>query len=101
MGCGFHATNAGPVCKVEGTQLVRVMLSSSNMVYFKDSVLDVAPGAKVVGVITGNDIKVVGAELAHLLDVAKAGDPNTRIFSNNMLQGVGQPLVDELSSSPA
>lgn len=100
VGCGFHATNAGPVCKVEGTQLVRVMLASSNMVYFKDSVLDVAPGAKVLGVITGNDIKVVGADLKHLLDIKEGGEQTRVIFSSNMLQGVGQPLVDELSKQP-
>lgn len=97
VGCGFHATNAGPVCRVEGTQLVRVMLASSNMVYFKDSVLEVAPGAKVAGVITGNDIKVVGADLKHLLDMERAGAETRVIFSNNLLQGVRRPLIDEIS----
>jgi hypothetical protein len=100
VGCGFHATNAGPVCKVEGTQLVRVMLASSNMVYFANSVLEVAPGAKVAGVITGNDIKVVGADLTHLLNVGQAGPETRVIFSNNMLQGVRQPLIDELTTQP-
>lgn len=76
------------------------MLASSNMVYFKDSVLDVAPGAKVAGVITGNDIKVVGADLAHLLNVGKAGAETRVIFSNNLLQGVRQPLIDELTTQP-
>ena len=100
VGCGFHATNAGPVCRVEGTQLVRVMLSSSNMVYFRGSVLEIAPGAKVAGVITGNDIKVVGADLKHLLDVGQAGAGTRVIFSNNLLQGVRQPLIDELATQP-
>ncbi|MHB8974294.1 MAG: glycosyl hydrolase family 28-related protein [Pirellulaceae bacterium] len=100
VGCGFHATNAGPVCRIEGTQLVRMMLASSNMVYFKDSVLEVAPGAKVAGVITGNDIKVVGADLTHLLDMEHAGAETRVIFSNNMLQGVRQPLIDEISGQP-
>lgn len=97
VGCGFHATNAGPVCRVEGTQLVRVMLGSSHMVYFTGSVLEVAPGAKVAGVITGNDIQVVGADLKHLLDVAHAAADTRVIFSNNMLQGVRQSLIDELA----
>ena len=97
VGCGFHATNSGPVCRIEGNQLVRVMMASSNMVYFRDSVMTVKPGAKVLAVITGNDIKVVGAELKHLLDLGRSDAETRVIFSSNMLQGVGQPLIDELS----
>lgn len=100
VGCGLHATNAGPICRVEGNQLVRVMLASSNMVYFKNSVLSVSPGGKVLAVITGNDIKVVGAQLDHLLDLGRADAETRAIFSSNMLQGVGQPLLDELSKQP-
>jgi hypothetical protein len=100
VGCGFHGGMTCPVVKVEGTQLVRVMLSSSNMVYFNKSIMSVAPGAKVAAVMTGNDIKVMTSDIQHLLDVEKA-DPQTRvIFSNNLIQGVQQSLVDELPKLP-
>ncbi len=100
VGCGLHATNAGPICRVEGKQLVRVMLASSNMVYFKDSVMQVAPDSKVLAVVTGNDIRVVGARLKHLLDIERAGADTRAIFSNNMLQGVEQSLLDDLARQP-
>ena len=100
VGCGLHATNSGPICRVEASQLVRVMLASSNMVYFKDSVMEVAPGGKVLAVVTGNDIKVAGAKLERLLDLTNAAKETRAIFSNNMLQGVEQPLLDELTEQP-
>lgn len=100
VGCGLHATNAGPICLVEGNQLVRVMLGSCNMVYFKNSVMEIAPSGKVLAVITGNDIKVVGARLDHLLDIEHAGAETRAVFSNNMIQGVEQPLLDELTKRP-
>lgn len=108
VGCGFHARGAGPICRVEGTQLVRVTLASSHMVYFRDAVMKVDSGAKVLGIITGNDIMLHGTNLSsgtpenqdtHLVDIRKAGEGSHIIFSDNMLHGVRAGLVDELSQS--
>jgi len=110
VGCGFHAKNSGPVCRVEGDQVVRVMLASSHMVYFRDSVLDVAEGAKVLATITGNDIMCWGspdlsvgrvdAEHAHLIDFSRADPSCNAIFSSNMIHGARPELVDELADMP-
>ncbi|MHB0998882.1 MAG: glycosyl hydrolase family 28-related protein [Armatimonadota bacterium] len=106
VGCGFHARGAGPVCRVEGTQLVRVTLASSHMVYFKDAVMQIAPGAKALGIITGNDIMLYGTNLSsaasgnidlHLVDIDSADTESRVIFSDNMIHGVNPRLVDELS----
>lgn len=110
VGCGFHARSKGPVCRVEGNQLVRVILASSNMVYFAHAVLDVAEGARVLATITGNDIMCWGApglstgtvedDLGHLVDLTRAGPSCNVIFSDNMLHGADPRLVDDLAGMP-
>jgi len=110
QGCGFHALSKGPICRVEGNQLVRVILASSNMVYFAHAVLDVAEGAKVLATITGNDIMAwsspglaVGTPeegAGHLVDLTHADPSCNVIFSDNMLHGVAPELVDELARMP-
>ena len=109
VGCGFHPNGGGPICRVEGTRLVRVTIASSHMVYFKDAVLQVAPDAKVLGIITGNDIMLHSTNLSaaapddpnvHLIDIGKAGKESRVIFSDNMLHGIKPSLLDEVSANP-
>jgi hypothetical protein len=105
VGCGFHALGAGPICRVEGSQLLRVTIASSHLVYFNDAVLQVAPDAKVLAIITGNDIMLHGTNMSayapdnpnvHLIDIEKAGKESRVIFSDNMLHGVKPSLLDEV-----
>lgn len=109
VGCGFHVQSRGPICRVEGTQLVRVILASSNMVYFRDAVLKASPGSKVLATITGNDIMVYGSNLVpntpddpaqHLVNLTETGPGSRAIFSDNMIHGARPKLIDELPSLP-
>lgn len=108
-GCGFHAYGKGPICLVGGNRLIRATLASSHMVYFKDAVLKTMPEAKVLGIVTGNDIMLYGTNLSdtapdskdlHLVDIGESGSGSGVIFSDNMLHGAKQSLVDELKASP-
>jgi hypothetical protein len=110
VGCGFHARSRGPVCRVEGERLVRVMLASSNMVYLREGVLVAAPGAAVLASITGNDIMCWGSpDLTRLsaaatdrrvVDLRAAQDRSRAVFSSNLLQGLHPALLDACREDP-
>lgn len=108
VGCGFHPKGGGPVCRVEGNRLVRVLIASSNLVYFRRAVLEAASGAQVLATITGNDLLCWSTDLSqgdktpatHLIDFSEAGSTARAIFNSNMLHGSHPALMEELEKDP-
>ncbi len=109
VGCGLHAQSAGPICRVEGNRLVRVMIASSHVVYFRDALLKAMPGALTLATLTGNDVMAYSTNLStgsgdppegELVDLRDA-DPGSRvIFSNNMLHGLHPAVYEALTHNP-
>lgn len=110
VGCGLHAQSAGPICRIEGNRLVRVMIASSHVVYFRDALLKTAPGALTLATLTGNDVMAYSTNLGkgsaeppagELVDL-RGADPGSRvIFSNNMVHGLHPAVEAALTGNPA